>query len=412
VTKRRVAYLIFCLWLFIVTPGVRRYVDLTAGYSELNPLLLAPWLATSFSLVLVPRALRGPDFKLSGGILLVFFATTYGLTLAAFNGRAISGGVDWLRWTVPPCFGALVMLTSQQEPDLLKRLLRFAALSTALLGAYGLWQFLFMPEWDAFWMRNVDMDTIGKPEPYMVRVFSLLNSPGPLGNILSVVIIYLFAYASPVRIAALGVGSTAFLLSLNRSAWGALAVSMTYLVILGSTATKLRAILGIGAIALMMPVVLSLPEVGLTLTTRYESISNLSTDVSYGERMDNYLAFLRTLDENLIGKGFGITGTLQASISGQAQVLMDGQILEIFVQLGLLMGSLYLGGALYCVISAFMAGRRARVPLNLASSAVALATILLIPYGSPLVGESGIFFWLGTGLCFAPIAGISTAARR
>src|ERR1700722_562194 len=132
------------------------------------------------------------------------------------------------------------MLYSQQEPDLLKRLLRFAGLSAALLGAYGLWQFVMMPQWDAVWMQNVDMGTIGKPEPFMVRVFSLLNSPGSLGNILLVVIIYLFVYASPVRVAALGLASGAFLLSLNRSAWGAFAVAMTYLIVMGPATTKLR----------------------------------------------------------------------------------------------------------------------------------------------------------------------------
>jgi hypothetical protein len=181
---------------------------------------------------------------------------------------------------------------------------------------------------------------------------------------------------------------------------------------MGPATTKLRALLGIGAVVLLMPIVLSLPEVGNALQTRYESISNLSTDVSAGERMDNYMAFLRTLDENVIGKGFGVTGAIQASLSGQAEVLMDGQVLEIYVQLGLLMGSIYLFGSVYCILVAFKSGERARAPLNLASSAIALCAILLIPYGSPLVGESGIFFWLGTGLCFAPLPAISGIARR
>ena len=50
VRRRPDAYVAFVLWLFILTPGLRHYVDWHAGYSQTNPMMLAPYCAALVSL--------------------------------------------------------------------------------------------------------------------------------------------------------------------------------------------------------------------------------------------------------------------------------------------------------------------------------------------------------------------------
>ncbi len=60
------------------------------------------------------------------------------------------------------------------------------------MALYGIAQFVLLPEWDAQWMRNVielGLDSIGQPEPFAVRVFSTMNSPGSFGIMLMAAII-------------------------------------------------------------------------------------------------------------------------------------------------------------------------------------------------------------------------------
>ncbi len=399
---RRPAYIVFCLFLFVITPGVRRYVDLAAGWEQVNLVMLAPWLAAAPCLVVVLRTLTGPGFPMATGVLLVFVAACYGLGLAIIEGRAVSGAFDWLRWTVPPAFAAVTLLTLREDRALVGRLLRFFTLAVAVTGAYGAWQFVRLPPWDAFWMRNVDLASIGEPEPYQVRVFSLLNSPGSLGNFLLVGLIYLFAFASPARLPALAVGCAAMLLSLNRAAWGAAALAAAYLVLLGPGALKLRATLAIAGLAVALPVALQVPEAALAVQQRIESITYLFADTSYHERLDAYDAFLRSLGEAIMGQGLAINGAYRAYLDQRQAVFIDGQVIEAYLALGVVGGTVYFAAALACFGAGIAAGLRSRSMLGLASSAVALAAVMLLPYSSPLLGESGMFFWLGLALCFAP----------
>jgi hypothetical protein len=51
-----------------------------------------------------------------------------------------------------------------------------------------------------------------------------------------------------------------------------------------------------------------------------------------------------------------------------------------------------------------MTGLRAGTGFGLAAAGIALAAVVTLPYGSPLLGESGIFFWLSCALCRVPRA--------
>lgn len=409
-SRRTEDYLIFCLWLFVLTPWLRRYVDLHAGWLPVNHLMLAPWVASSLTLTVLFRAVAGPRFPMSGGLLLVALATSYGLVIAVVGGKAVPGAFDWLRWTVPPCFGATALLARAAFPTLPDRLLRFFVASSVLLGVYGVFQFLSPPAWDVLWMKNVLMESIGKPEPFMVRVYSLMNSPGPLGAFLVIACCYLFAFATPVRVAALGLGAVGVLLSLNRTAWGAGVLILAYLVALGPAVTKLRAVVAGAVVVMLLPLAFTVPEIAMAFEDRYRTLTDIGTDASYLARIEAYDSFFRTLDQQIVGQGLATSGSLLANAKQGGGVVIDGQLIEVFVTYGLFVGALYFAGAIGCAVSATLAGLRSRDTFALVSSGVALSALPLIFYGSPFSNETGISIWLAIGLSH-PAAAAPPAGR-
>ena len=89
-----------------------------------------------------------------------------------------------------------------------------------LAGAYALYQFVAIPPWDAEWMRNVEMTSIGLPEPFAVRVFGTLHAPGVLAMFLLVPIGTLWLSRPTLsRLPAVCLVSAALLLSQVRAAW-------------------------------------------------------------------------------------------------------------------------------------------------------------------------------------------------
>src|SRR4030081_1469123 len=73
---------------------------------------------------------------------------------------------------------------------------------TTILSVYGIIQYVFLPPWDAFWLQNVSAQgslSFGKPFPFQVRVFSMLNSPGPFGSFMACILHMVFPTFAPPR---------------------------------------------------------------------------------------------------------------------------------------------------------------------------------------------------------------------
>ena len=407
VTRRAVAYLSFVMWLFVLTPGVRRYVDLQVGFEQVNTIMLAPWLASALALgpallcmAMARGAARGP---LAGGALAVILAATYGLVIATLEGRAVSAGFDWLRWVVPPALAVQVVAWLPAHPDLPRRVLRGLCIAAALSAVYGVYQFVTAPPWDGFWMVNSKMESIGVPEPFAVRVFSTLNSPGSYAVFLVVALLVLLARPGLLGLLGTGLAAMALALTLVRSAWAVAAIGVLYIVLRGGVAAHGRLAMAVGAAALALPVALAVPEVGKLLEDRFLSITRLSGDASLADRSSAYSDLAENLGETPFGEGIGISGSYQSFVDGGRPRIIDGMPLEVYYALGIPAGTLYFLGAVGCLLPALRTGLRAGGADRgvLAATAATLACVPMAMSGSPLIGESGVFFWFMIALCHA-----------
>jgi len=396
-TRRIGAYVCFCIWLFVLTPWLRRWIDLDLGWLRVNPVMMAPWAASVPSLVMLLRMVAGPAFPLSGPMLLAIVAASYGLLLGIVQGSLASAVFDWLRYVVPPCFAALLIVSLPQCPSLPRRFVRTLALGAALAGAYGVYQFVVLPPWDAKWVRDViefaRMTSIGYPYPYEVRVFSLLNSPHSFAAFVGVAAPFLLAVPGPVHLLALACGVAGLLLTMARTYWLAIAVSVIYVLVRGRLGLKLQAVAVVAGLLVLLPAVAAfVPEAMTKVDERVASLSaeRLDADRSARSRLGDYAELAEVLEGQPLGTGLG-TG-----------VIFDGQVLDSYAALGLFAGSLYLAAAIWCFSASLLAVRRGSPPVMLAASAVALQVLLAVPLTSALIGEMGIFGWTALAFCYLP----------
>ena len=75
-------------------------------------------------------------------------------------------------------FGVHLALSWRQYVELSAAMRSTFAVALPPLALYGVYQFVRIPAWDAAWMINADLKSIGSPMPYLVRVFGTLNTPG------------------------------------------------------------------------------------------------------------------------------------------------------------------------------------------------------------------------------------------
>ena len=186
------SYVSFVLWLWFLTPLVRRIADMYAGFQEPSYVLLAPYLVTGLSAVRIFEQtvmLRRPPVRLAGAAMFGIAALgaavgiPFGLTRAPTRAFA-----EILNWFVPLAFGWYLAMRYDQLHEIERRVFVTFSRAGLVVGAYGIYQYAQLPLWDIGWMQAVEMTSVGYPEPFLVRVFSTMHSPGVLGYFLALVL--------------------------------------------------------------------------------------------------------------------------------------------------------------------------------------------------------------------------------
>src|SRR6185312_16939805 len=113
-----VTYSSFSLWLWFVTPFVRRVFDFRHGWNPTNPVLLAPPLVAALSFLTLwrhARELRGRYFV---PFLLILGALAYGYSVGAIVAGFIPATYALLTWIAPIMFGVHLALSWRQYVEL------------------------------------------------------------------------------------------------------------------------------------------------------------------------------------------------------------------------------------------------------------------------------------------------------
>jgi hypothetical protein len=394
-------YVAYSLWLWLLTSFVRRLVDHQLGWHPANPLLAAPLFVSAISGVTLVRHARRLTTRTLVPFLVAAMGIVYGYAVGLARVGPVAASYAMLLWLTPILFGLHLAVHRRCEPTLDAAFARAVLAGVLAVGIYGMYQYVSPPSWDVYWMVNSDMRSIGRPEPYGVRVFGTLNSPAPFAVLMMGGVLLLLADRSKLRWPAVACGFVGLLLSSVRAAWGGWVIGLAGygLHLRGSGRFRLAVILG--ALALGVVPLLSIAPVATLIERRAETFTDLREDASARARMDFHREMAAAVARNPVGTGLGSTGGAVHLNGDEGLTDFDSGALEPFHVLGWMGGLAYAAAVLWLSATLAVTGTRPGDGLGAALGGVALAVLSVNVAFNSLTGVGGMLFWGALGLLAA-----------
>ena len=181
--RDREIYVALAFWFWFLTPAMRRIIDFQVRWSDVNLIMLAPYLFTSFSAIEL-RRIPVLFTRTYAPYLLILMSVIYGYLVGIVMAGLSVATYGLLTWFVPVAFG-FYFAVNPDSFEANRRVVTRAFLWGALvMGIYGVHQFFFLLPLGQVLVIMVRMDSQGLPEPEHVRVFSTMNSSGPFATVL------------------------------------------------------------------------------------------------------------------------------------------------------------------------------------------------------------------------------------
>jgi len=396
------AYLLpYALLVWAAGPEIRRLVDWSFQHYSSTPILsLAPLCVSMVMLLPVLRGYRAASKPVKRIAGLFTAVLCYGLAIGLLR-SGIAAIYEFLSYLLP-FLTFLYIHAGGFDRKVRGTWMRGFAFIAVVVGAYGIVQYLVLPAWDRFWMEEVEMTSIGHPEPLMVRVFSLLNSPGPAGNFLAfalgaMLVNRSWRFLGPAGIAAV---AAALLLTLVRSSWIALIVLLAAYLLASRSARRIRLLLTMAVMLAASQALLPLLPGADAVASRFGTLGSLSEDHSFRERLKFTAGMLPAVASNPIGYGLGSTGVgTKLGGGGGGIQSFDNGYLNLIYTFGLP------GGLALLYLLLYLAGqqwrRRAGDPDYAGLSFAAVMAVLFLLLGqNPLPGVGGMLIWFLAALPF------------
>lgn len=393
-----------CVLLFCCVSLVRRLVDAQGGWNPSSPVLLTPYLCCLLAALGFLRYWLKNNPRYVGVFLCMLLCIGYGVALAMYQGRTLASLVDALKWSFGPVYAVYILSEAERHTQLRRVIETCLVWASAVMGAYGVFQYVALPIWDAEWMRNVaqlGMDSIGQPEPFAVRVFSTMNSPGSFGIVMMAGIVlglkrgtWVVALTVPLMLVGLA-------LCQYRSLWAATAVAVALVVFQRRAALRPANLLVLVAMAVVaLGTVASVPRIREAIVHRVQTLSKLKSDESLKSRLAQYGELAR--NDNLVaGEGLALNGASRRLDKGKVAAI-DGALIEIWRGMGVLVGTTFL----LCI--GVLVGALLFLPGSVGRDiyydrAIIFATFIQLPMGSVHTGEMGFDAWMFIGFALAAL---------
>ena len=392
--KCSTVYLSFTWWLWFLTPWIRRIVDLQSGWTDPSPILLAPLLVTSITgitfLQYFPRAghRSGLPFTLCG------VSVVYSFLVGLISNSPTSAILNFLGWIDPVLLGFYLFINWRSYPIFAEETRRVFLWGTVVMGVYGVIQFLVAPEWDKYWLSQINTPAFGIPEPLGIRVFSTMNAPQPFAAVMMAGLILLFCNSGFLQLLGASSGYLSFLLSSARSAWLGWVVSLVLFVPLLKARLQIQIVFSALFVIILVIPLLTIEPFSTTIYARLGTFSDVQNDTSYGDRLSGYTELIGLAFSQVLGKGMGY------EITGSSLGSRDSGLLSMLFSLGWVGTLPYLSGA-FLLLAKLLQGIEGRSDIFLgAATAIAFGSFAQIGFNIATAGIIGIVFWsfLGIGL--------------
>lgn len=396
-----VLYVGYVWWMGFLGSLVRRIIDQQSGYVTPGRWSTASLLVTSICLITLVKYL--PKASRQGGMpfLLSLLAVVYGCLVGFINGGRpdLQSIIGLMGWVMPIVFSFHLFIHWQSYPAYRQVIQRTFVLGVLVMGGYGIFQYCVAPEWDRFYLNNIDANSFGNPFPFEIRVFGTQGSPQDFANTMMAGLILILTSNEQLRFAASGTGYIAFLLTAARSAWLGWVVGLLAFLPSLSLKFQMRLVLTLLLMALLVVPLANIEPFATPIRQRLESLSEAGSgdDFSLQERQQGYNDLLSIAVTEFVGSGIGGQGrSLPESAIGGS----DSGVLPLLLTLGWFGTLPYLAGIVLILYQLFQTKESRNDPFSSASRAIVVGCLAQVWLNNIFAGDVAIILWgfLGMGM--------------
>jgi hypothetical protein len=392
--RHPILYIGFTWWIWFLTPLAARLVDYRIGWDPTRQMLIAPYLVVFVTIATFLR--HSPRASTQGAMpfVLAFIAVFYGFLIGLVHNSPLPVVRGLLDWLSPILFAFHLFINWRDYPSYRQNIQRIFIWAVLLLSIYAIYQFVVAPEWDRYWLIESKMYTsAGSPEPFGMRVWSTLHSPGPFASLMQTGLLLVFTSSGTLILPASAVGYLSFLLTQVRTSW--LGWLLGIVMIFGSVKAHLQMRLMAMILIIIMSVIplTNIEPISDVVTNRLETFSQLEKDTSFNERSESYERNLNLALSNVLGNGLGNIWTLNEKTGELEVFVLDSGILDMFFTLGWVGAIPYLAGFMLIIFSVFQyAEARFDTFVSTARAISITFCVQLVGY-STMIGLSGMIMW-------------------
>jgi hypothetical protein len=381
------AHLKAVLLLFVFAPFVRRIVDVGIGYDQLGLMLIGPLLAILVPAVHLPRLLETHHVpaRWLWPLGLVAACVVYAGMLSMAQADWTNAASGMLKWLAPLLYAAVLMASAERE-EMLEAATSAFAVILPVVGIYAIYQYVDPPAWDRYWMEFAPIPSVGQPVPYGVRAFSTMNAPASFATFTATGLLLIGFSKRPWASLTALAAALGLLLSLYRTAWIALAISILFCLLFSPTRRRAGIILvGIG-IAVLLAILFT--PFGDLIVERLSSLSEGTGDGSAQERLGEFVTLWNLPDSSLFGSGFTIT-----DVGAAGALPIDGMIIACWLAMGIVVGTFCLTALVWAIGNAIGVASTEGTAEAIVVGALALGALTQLPLANITSGENGFLFW-------------------
>ena len=392
--RHPILYIGFTWWIWFLTPLAARLVDYRIGWDPTRQMLIAPYLVVFVTIATFLRHSPRASTQGSMPFVLPFIAVFYGLLIGLVHNSPLPVVRGLLDWLSPILFAFHLFINWRDYPSYRQNIQRIFIWAVLLLSIYAIYQFVVAPEWDRYWLIESKMYTSsGSPEPFGMRVWSTLHSPGPFASLMQTGLLLLFTSSGSLILPASALGYLSFLLTQVRSSW--LGWLLGIVMIFGSVKAHLQMRLMAMILIIIMSVIrlTNIEPSSNVVTNRLETFSELEKDTSFNERSESYERNLNLALSNLLGNGLGNTWTLNEKTGELEVFVLDSGILDMFFTLGWVGAIPYLAGVMLIIFSVFQYAEARFDSFVSTARAISITFCVQLVGYSTMIGLSGMIMW-------------------
>jgi len=398
-------------WLWFVTPFLRRMADFQSGWSPTSAVLLAPYLAASISAITLLTSLKHFGERKSLPYVCALVGITYGTIIGLVRFPLFNVLQALLNWVVPVIFGFFIYQHRELYQEFRKVIEQSFLYGVLLTGAYGIYQFFNLPDWDRTWMLNVQMNSFGAVEALKVRVFSTMNAPAIFAAVATCGLLLLFSLKGTMRLLAAACGFLALILTMSRASWLSLIVGFTFLALQSDMRQRLRLAIVTAACIVFLLAATQIPPVNDLVMHRIQTFSDPSQDVSYTARIEGHEEAFKQIMNEPFGEGLGSTDT-EHGTEGDDDFIgpHDSTVLEFLYSLGWIGTLIYVTGL--GVLGMQLMRSDKSDPFVLSARAIVIGLVAQCLLNSIFLGVLGFMIWTFAAMSVARMDSAEQSAEE